>query len=170
MSGWTPERSTLLSMLLDEVTGTPEMIEIRQDFCRLDDCILSLKAGTHVYFTGSKAEGLDLPGSDWDYMFDFNEEFKLEITQTVPTRSEVHDGDLLFFNTANTPPCFVTLRFINQIKHPGLAIASRNMDGIPHLSSDLVVQNLLSHECHRGSIYILYYVLYILDPPMISPI
>ena len=63
---WTRQQSSLLSLLLDEVVGTQEMINMRQDFCRLYDCIRSNHSGNR-YFTGSKAEGLDLPGSDEDY-------------------------------------------------------------------------------------------------------
>ena len=63
---WTPDQSSLLSVLLDEVVGTQEMIDIRQDHCRLHDCIKS-DDSVNWYFTGSKAEGLNLPGSDEDY-------------------------------------------------------------------------------------------------------
>ena len=72
MTSWTPARSILLSQLLDDVVGTEEMVRIRQDFCRISDCIRSTGINTNYYFTGSKAEGLDLPGSDKDFMCDIN--------------------------------------------------------------------------------------------------
>ena len=53
---WTHDESSLLSLLLDEVVGTQEMIDIRQDYCRLLDCIVSGYMRYTVYFTGSKAE------------------------------------------------------------------------------------------------------------------
>ena len=74
MASWTPDDSMILSVLMDDVVGTQKMVEIRQDFCRIDDCLMSeIGRGNRVYFTGSKAEGLDLPGSDEDYMFDIND-------------------------------------------------------------------------------------------------
>ena len=33
MMSWTPDQSSLLSLLLDEVVGTQEIIDIRQDYC-----------------------------------------------------------------------------------------------------------------------------------------
>ena len=69
----TPARSILLSQLLDDVVGTEEMVRIRQDFCRIDDFLQATRFKMNIYYTGSKAEGLDLPGSDDDYMGDINE-------------------------------------------------------------------------------------------------
>ena len=42
MSSLTPDRSAILSQLLNEVTGTEEAIKIRQDYCKIDDCIKSM--------------------------------------------------------------------------------------------------------------------------------
>ena len=50
--------------MLDEVSGTEETVGIRQDYCRVQDCMVSCTENTGVHFTGSKTEGLDLPGSD----------------------------------------------------------------------------------------------------------
>ena len=72
MASWRQDHSRILSLLLDAVVGTKEIIEIRQDFCRLSDCLSSAFTEDNTYFTGSKAEGLDLPGSDEDYMHDNN--------------------------------------------------------------------------------------------------
>ena len=73
MESWTPEHNTYLSYLLDDVTGTEEMVKIRKDYCKIHDCIVSINPKSiNVYFTGSKAEGLNLPGSDKNYMFDIN--------------------------------------------------------------------------------------------------
>ena len=41
MTSWAAERSAILSLMLDEVSGTEEMVTIRQDFCRVSDCIES---------------------------------------------------------------------------------------------------------------------------------
>ena len=42
MASWTLERSAILSLMLDEVSGTEEMVAIRQDFCRVVDCMTVL--------------------------------------------------------------------------------------------------------------------------------
>ena len=152
MASWTKERSNHLSILLDKVTGTPAVIDIRQDFCRLQDCMLSCIARTGIYYTGSKAEGLDLPGSDEDYMYDINNKFNIRVTQSLLAIPEISDSDLLYLSTEDTPPCFATLRFMNQIKHHKLLPVSRNIKGNPHLSSDLLVQKeLLNSQRNQGA-------------------
>ena len=144
MASWTPERSTMLSMLLDKVVGTPEMIHIRQDFCRISDCILSSGNESKKYFTGSKAEGLDLPGSDKDYMLDVNNELGIRVTQSMQERPGISTEHLLFLCTENVPICFATLRFINHIVDPFFFAVSRNINGVPHLSSCMLVQDAFS--------------------------
>ena len=67
MESYPAEHNEYLSALLDDVTGTEEIVRIRQDYCKIHDCIRSTD-GINNYFTGRKAEGLDLPGSDYDYM------------------------------------------------------------------------------------------------------
>ena len=83
MASWTPERSAILSLMLDEVSGTEEMVAMRQDYCRVGDCIWSCHQNTGSYYTGSKAEGLDLPGSDHDNMYDVNDRYNIQVAQTT---------------------------------------------------------------------------------------
>ena len=78
MTSWTPARSILLSQLLDDVNGTEEMVHIRQDYCKIDDFLQSTAFNTNIYYTGSKAEGLDLPGSDDDFMYDIRQKRSTE--------------------------------------------------------------------------------------------
>ena len=73
----------ILSLLLDVVVGTKEEITIRQDYCRLYDCLASTIDQQNNYFTGSKAEGLELPGSDKDVMLDINENHHMEVIQSL---------------------------------------------------------------------------------------
>ena len=94
MASWTPDHSMILSLLLDTVVGTKEMIAIRQDYCRLLDCLYSACLQRKVYFTGSKSEGLDLPGSDEDFMLDRNNTFKIKVTQSL-----VENNDTSLYNT-----------------------------------------------------------------------
>ena len=63
--------------MLDEVLGTEEIVTIRQDECRVLDCIGSFIMNKSHYYIGNKAEGLDLPGSDYDYMHDINNVYNI---------------------------------------------------------------------------------------------
>ena len=47
-------------------------MRIRQDYCRVRDCIKSTGYNINTYYTGSKAERLDLPGSDDGFTLDIN--------------------------------------------------------------------------------------------------
>ena len=121
MSRWTSEQSSLLSLLLDEVVGTQEMIDIRQDYCKMLDCYKSNKLHT-VYFTGSKAEGLDLPGSDEDFMFDINiihmmakDLRPIKVIQTLHDFEETNSYDIFLMSTENVPPGFALLSYVNPL-------------------------------------------------------
>ena len=141
---WTPQQSSLLSLLLDEVVGTQEMIDIRQDYCRLHDCIKS-DHRCNWYFTGSKAEGLDLPGSDQDYMLDANHRFNVKVFQTL---QEIHVDDgvrsKLLLCTDNVPPGFALLQYMNPCLSPNCFISQclQNINGmhVPCFSSNMFVQ------------------------------
>ena len=115
MENWAPEKSTFLSKLLDEVVGTQEMVDTRQDFCKLYDCVRASGDDTPIHFTGSKAEGLDLPGSDRDYMLTINDEFKIKVTQSLHERPRnSRSAHLIYLCTEGVPPCFALLRFVNS--------------------------------------------------------
>ena len=143
---WTPDQSSLLSLLLDEVVGTQEMVDIRQDYCRLLDCMISDHSG-NGYFTGSKAEGLNLPGSDKDIMKDVNDLFEIEIVQTL---QEI-DGrcHTLLLCTDNVPLGFALLQPVNQCLSSNYHISQcfQNINGmhVPCFSSDLFVQHSIDH-------------------------
>ena len=63
------------------VIGTHDAVETRKDICKLSDCINSVSTGMKEYFTVSKAEGLRLPASDFDYMMDINEVYDIQIIE-----------------------------------------------------------------------------------------
>ena len=113
MSSWTPSHSILLSQLLDDVTGTHEMVQMRQEFCRLDDCFSSAKSERTIYFTGSKAEGLDLPGSDMDFMVDINDE-DIEVIEHGHAFPQPRDKQIFMMVPNNANPAFAMLRLITQ--------------------------------------------------------
>ena len=146
MASWTPERSATLSFLLDEVVGTAEMVKTRQDFCRLDDHLTTGVRATAVYFTGSKAEGLDLPGSDIDYMFDVNDKFNIKMVQTSQDTNDSSSRNILHVCTENVPPGFAILRLDAHCHDSLLLRVSQGINGVPHLSSVLFMRECLHNE------------------------
>ena len=144
MTSWTPNHSTILSKMLDEVTGTPEIIAIRQDFCKIDDHLKSQDEEDNVYFTGSKAEGLDLPGSDMDFMIDKNKELGIKVIQALDEIPDRYSKSLFLMSVESTPPGFALLQHVNHDSHismhPSLMLSTQKMNGLQYLSSDLMVE------------------------------
>ena len=144
MASWTADDSKILSQLLDEVVGMQGMIEVRQDHCRMVDCLESKRVQNNFYFTGSQAEGLSLPGSDNDFMFDVNDQRQIKIIQfdeNVPMTSY----EVFLMSDENVPAGFTLLQHIPQtLMCPSLYPAFQNMNGLRYLSSDLFLQNTLS--------------------------
>ena len=141
MASWTPEKSRILSQLLDEVVGTPEMIDIRQDYCRISDCLKSIQDQRNVYFTGSAAEGLELPGSDQDFMLDINDMNHLKVIHSLDENLNVSPLSVFLMRTENSHPGFALLQRVNQnTMDPVLRLACQRMYGVQYLSSDLLVE------------------------------
>ena len=142
MASWTPDHSMILSLLLDTVVGTKEMIAIRQDYSKLNSCLQTVHQKGNVYFTGSKSEGLDLPGSDEDYMIDINNPLEIKVTQSLDQNNDAFLYNTLFMSTENIHPGFALLRYLHQTQlvSPVLYQVSKNMYGRRYLSSDLFVQ------------------------------
>ena len=146
MANWTPAQSIPLSQLLDDVVGTEEMVQIRQEFCRIWDCIKSTadSCKENFYYTGSKAEGLGLLGSDDDVMMDINNQANLLIIQTMQDTSIAGHTNMFCMKTENVPPCFAMLRSANQVQHGTLLDACQLIDNAMYLSSYLLVHNATS--------------------------
>ena len=141
MASWTPARSILLSQLLDDVVGTEEMVRIRQDYCRTYYCIRSTGTNINTYYTGSKAEGLDLPGSDDDYMGDMNKIHDMQVIQREQVTPSANHINLFVMSKENVLPCFVMLRSISPIRNTLLFNACQEIDNSLYLSSYLYVHN-----------------------------
>ena len=140
MGSWTSEHNTYLSHLLDDVTGTEEMVRIRRDYCKIYDCMASIDIhNINVYFTGSKAEGLDLPGSDIDYMFDINNNFDIAVSASAEDLVHSTRANKLLIVTDNVPPGFALIK-CDSIYHHVLRAAIVNIGDNAYLSS----QELLS--------------------------
>ena len=147
MSRWTPDRSVLLSLLLDEVTGTQNAIEMRQDYCMIWECLtakqvpwLPNKLSAKIHYTGSRAEGLDLPGSDDDYMKDINNQLgNIKVIQSPSLgATAISSATILFLRTENTNPGFALLQM--KENYPLLESESEMVNGVRYLSSNLLVK------------------------------
>ena len=137
MSSWASHQSSILSLLLDDVTGNEEAIAIRQDSCRLSSII-------PYHFTGSKSEGLDLPGSDFDFMYDYNKVCLVEVVQDLHKISDIPFCNVFLLCTENVNPGFAFLCCIKQeMDNFFLSGALQSINGVQYLSSDVVVNNLL---------------------------
>ena len=159
MASWTPERSALLSLLLDDVVGTEVMVSIRRDYCKMHDSFISYFSVGPAYYTGSRAEGIDLPESDDDYMFDMNAWFMIKVKQSPDDAHEASFPNLFHLCTDNAPPGFAMLRYDIHFQCPLFFPAASNwINGVPYLSSVLYLRILksayedkptLSEEAHR---------------------
>ena len=111
MASMTPEQNMLLSSLLDCVNGTEEMVKIRQDYCKINDCIKSINFyNDNAHYSGSKAEGLDLPSSDFDSMYDINNKYDMEVSESLDDLALSTRKHKLLMVTDNVPPAFVLLK------------------------------------------------------------
>ena len=143
MASWTSEYSTVLSLLLDEVVGTKEMIDIRVDYCKIADCLLSLGNDDSVYYTGSKSEGLDLPGSDSDFMYDMNNREKVKVIQSLDQNIGTSPCDvLLYMSTENVPLGFAILY---KVDYTPMSLFPYKL-GLEYLNGDRFLQDKLLQE------------------------
>ena len=154
-TSWTIGCSSFLSHLLRQVIGSRDTIKARQEYCKVFDYVVSMGVGRNIYFTGSKAEGLDLPGSDDDYMFDFNDYFGIKISQSFPLGECVGRRSVFMMITKNVRPGFTMLRSESLIHNKELAEALTIVDNKPYLSCNAIVRNTeskLSHGCSSASL------------------
>ena len=133
----TPERSSILSLMLDEVSGTE--INIQQEFCKVQDCIVSCDLNKGSYYTDSKAEGLNLPGSNHDYMCDINDQFNIQVAQTEQETREM------------SSPCISTLLLCTDGVHPGFALLRWLSSIPPFLLASLKILTAYHTLVHDGA-------------------
>ena len=115
MGSWTAADNEYLSCLLDDVTGTEELVNIRRDLCKIYDCIKSsipCNNNINTYYTGSKSEGLELPGSDHDFMYDMNTRYGIEVSESAQDLVQSTRNNKLLVVTDNVPQAFVMLRYV----------------------------------------------------------
>ena len=139
MADWSPEHNTYLSALLDDVTGSEESVRIREDFCKIHDCIASID-DINWYYTGSKAEGLDLPGSDDDYMIDINNMCDTEASESLQDLVQSTRRNKLLIVTDYVPPAFAMLKYVS-LQDQRLLRSAVPMNNEAYLSNQLVVSS-----------------------------
>ena len=141
MAEWSPEHNTYLSCLLDDVTGSEESVRLMRDFCKMYDCISSINPeNANMYYTGSKAEGLDLPGSDDDFMFDINNPADIEVSESLQDLVRSTRRNKLLIVTDNVPPAFAMLKCVT-LHGPLLLRSAVPMNNEAYLSSQQVVSS-----------------------------
>ena len=148
MTKWTPAQSSFLSLLLEDVVGTSEMVRIRQDYYRIMEEVRS-NTKMRTYITGSKAEGLDLPGSDVDVMYDTNEYEHINVIQDVHEMPSMTTDSVLLFSTDKVPIGFAMLKILKlvpRMTHQYVKDAYQEIDGSLYFSSFLYVHNMVSIE------------------------
>ena len=115
MTSLTAEQNTLLSVLLDEVTGTKEIVEMRKEHCRIHDRLMSSNEDNmKLHFTGSKAEGLDLAGSDRDIMYDIDTFYDIKVAELVRDLSQSPCANKFLLETENVAPGFTLLKSVSD--------------------------------------------------------
>ena len=122
--------------------------------------IISHITQTVTHYMGSKAEGLDLPGSDDDYMYDINDKAKVTVIQSTHDPHDASSQNTLYLCTNDVPPCFAMLSHDNKCRNMQLLGASMNMNGVSYLSSSKLVHDIkstsddsgFSHSIHGPSV------------------
>ena len=146
MAIWTSDHSINLSLLLDDVVGTEDMLDIRRDYCRTEDFLKSYVDHFNWYFTGSRAEALDLPGSDSDYMFDIDAAGNIKVIQSIDETPDRSPCSLWFMSVEKVPAGFALLQHVHNISelpNPFLISSTRTMHGLQYLSSDCIADNFM---------------------------
>ena len=140
MSWWGRHHSTILCALLDDVTGNEEAVGMRQDYCRIHDFLKSSHLPMNYYYTGSRAEGLDIPGSDNDVMGDINETLNIKVVQSLHDISDASICNVFLLCTENVNPGFAFLCGIQMPKFcPFVTQSVQCINDVRYLSSDLMV-------------------------------
>ena len=153
MDNWFPEDNRYLSILLDGVTGTEDIIKMRQDFCKIHDCLYAqFLHGLSKYFTGSKAEAFYLPGSDMDYILDINAYYAIGVSESLHELAQSTQANKFLLITDNVSPGYVLIKCANQTQNANLlnsCVIFRNAAYL-RLSSALFVSSSLELPSNQG--------------------
>ena len=118
-------------------------MRIRRDVCKINVCIRSTNPeSVNTYYTACKADGLDLPGSDDDYMIHINTIFDIEVSESLRDLARSTSRNKLLIITDNVPPAFAMLKCVT-LQDPLLLRSAVPMNNELYLSSQQVVSSYL---------------------------
>ncbi|CAC5416189.1 unnamed protein product [Mytilus coruscus] len=116
----------LYKYLCDEIVGSEKVVRYKRLYCKLHDDILT-DSETALISSGSKAEGLDLPGSDIDIMLCSKIS---EVYEDEPKDKE----DVIILDTENALPGFALLKVAGESEFP----TTNTTDGVLLANSDML--------------------------------
>lgn len=90
------------------VVGTKRVVKTRRQICNAVDRVMYGKIGT-VVSSGSKAEGLDLKGSDYDIMHVFTQ---CQVYENVNAIGKITNKIHLIMDADDSPPGFTLLQLL----------------------------------------------------------
>ena len=131
MASLTTEHNVLLSCLLDDVTGTEEIVQLRKDKCAIQDCFkisIDGTSGMQIHFTGSKSEGLELTGSDRDFMLDINNVIDIHVSESVQQLFKSSKPNKFLLVPDNEYPGFALLKCVFKAHHFRFSLHSLRSD------------------------------------------
>ena len=132
MASWTYDHDFLLSCLLDDVTGTEDIVQLRNDRCVIRDCLLIHSFGSENiegrHFTSSKSEGLELAGSDEDYMYDINNMIDIHVSESIQKLFQSSKSTKFLLVPDNKYPGFALLKCVFKARHFKFSLHSLLID------------------------------------------
>ena len=102
----------LYKYMCDEIVGSEKVVNYRRQFFNLYDDVLNYGGDSDWYFisSGSKAEGLDLPGSDFDMMLINKNIHVYEHDDILSNYHDLRTKPHLVLDFDNAMPGFTLLR------------------------------------------------------------
>ncbi|CAC5377418.1 unnamed protein product [Mytilus coruscus] len=127
--------------MCDEIVGSEKVVKYRRLFFKVYEIVQNnfLSPSKYIIPSGSKAEGLNLPGSDIDIMLISKKYIVYESKLETDIARSTINTHILVIDTDNAQPGFALLRVQNELfceQH----FVERNEDGI-YLSSKLYLLN-----------------------------
>lgn len=95
----------LYKYLCDEIVGSENIVRYKRLYCKLHDDIL-IYYDSEIISSGSKAEGVDLPGSDIDMML---------LLKTWEAHEADNKKEVIIFDTENALPGFTLLKVADDV-------------------------------------------------------
>lgn len=125
--------------MCDEIVGSEKVVKYRRLFFKIYDYVQNnfLLTSKHLISGGSKAEGLDLPGSDLDIMLISKKYIVYRSKNETVNRRHAINKHILIIDTENAQPGFALL-FVQNEPICDQTFVERNVDGT-FLSSKLYI-------------------------------